>query len=98
MGFEWDLAKNRANVEKHGVDFMDAVHVFEGPTLESADRRKNYGETRILAVGVADGHYVTVIYTIRGPNHRLISARRSSRNERKAYRAFLLDAAETRKN
>jgi uncharacterized DUF497 family protein len=30
-GFEWDVAKNAANVAKHGIDFDDAVRIFEGP-------------------------------------------------------------------
>lgn len=29
MAYEWDAAKNRANLAKHGVDFADAVGVFE---------------------------------------------------------------------
>ena len=31
MRYEWDKAKNRSNIAKHGIDFADAVAVFEGP-------------------------------------------------------------------
>src|SRR5437016_1754333 len=93
MGFEWDSEKNRANIEKHGLDFKDIVHVFEGRLLEFGDARKVYGEERIIAIWVVDGHEITVVYTIRGPNLRLISARRSSRDERRAYRALYPHAA-----
>jgi uncharacterized DUF497 family protein len=36
MGFQWDLAKARANLRKHGVDFADAVGVFEDPLALTA--------------------------------------------------------------
>jgi uncharacterized protein (DUF4415 family)/uncharacterized DUF497 family protein len=53
MAFESDAAKNTANFAKHGIDFQDAVRIFEGPVLEKIDRRRDYGEERIAAVGVA---------------------------------------------
>jgi uncharacterized DUF497 family protein len=31
MRYEWDKAKNRSNIAKHGIDFADAVAVFEDP-------------------------------------------------------------------
>lgn len=86
MVFEWDAAKNAANLVKHGIDFDDAVRVFEGPVLEVVDDRRNYGEVRIIAVGAVDGREVTVVYTRRGTHRRMISARRAHSRERKAYR------------
>jgi len=41
MGFEWDAAKNAANMAKHGIDFDDAVRIFDGPVLEKVDQRRN---------------------------------------------------------
>jgi uncharacterized DUF497 family protein len=69
--FEWDEAKSDAN-------------------LEVEDRRNDYGERRVVAIGVADGLHLTVVYTDREhPSgqvaRRIISARRSSRHERKIY-------------
>ena len=58
MGYEWDPAKNRANIAKRGIDFADAVRIFDGPTLEKADDRYDYGEARTSAVGVMDGREV----------------------------------------
>jgi hypothetical protein len=55
MAFEWDAAKHTANLAKHGIDFRDAVRVFEGPVLEKTDRRWDYGDERIAAVGVTWG-------------------------------------------
>jgi len=89
MAFEWDAAKNTANLAKHGIDFRDAVRIFEGPVLEKTDRRREYGEERIAAVGVVKGFGLYVVYTIRGGKRRIISARRANRHEREAYRLAL---------
>jgi uncharacterized protein len=67
MEFEWDPAKNAANVAKHGIDFEDVVPTFfEGLILERIDVRKNYGEVRIQAFGVLDDDVLTIVYTMRG--------------------------------
>jgi len=87
--YEWDPAKNAANLAKHGIDFADAVVIFEGPVLEKIDMRRDYGEERIAAVGVASELELFVVYTMRGRNRRLISARRASRDERERYRQAL---------
>lgn len=70
MAFEWDSNKNAANMAKHGIDFEDAIRIFEGPVLESADEHHQHGEDRIVAFGVR----------CRGPRTggRLHHARRSS--------------------
>ncbi len=86
MPFEWDAAKNTANLAKHGIDFQDAVPIFDGPVLEKIDRRRDYGEERIAAVGVAMGLALYVVYTVRGDKRRIIPARRANRHERQAYR------------
>jgi hypothetical protein len=95
-----DPAKSEANLEERGFDFEFATLVFEGPTLEVQDRRHDYGEARIVAIGLADGLELTVIYTDRrdssgGVIRRIISARRSNRRERKAYKAGLKDGSES---
>jgi uncharacterized DUF497 family protein len=86
MAFEWDAVKNTANLAKHGMDFRDAVRIFEGPVMEQTDRRRHYGEERIAAVGVVEGLELYVVYTIRSGKRRIISARRANRHEREAYR------------
>ena len=87
--FDWDTAKNRANLRVHSVDFQDAVRIFESATLERWDDREDYGEDRWLAVGIVDGIELTVVYTDvetdRGQVRRIISARRATKNEREAY-------------
>ena len=84
--FEWDLAKNAANITKHGIDFEDAIGIFDGPVLVRTSDRKNYGEIRVIAFGVLDDRELAVVYTVRGTRRRIISARRAHSRERKAYR------------
>jgi uncharacterized protein len=86
MQFTWDARKNRQNVVRHGIAFEDAVRIFEGPTLEKADDRYDYGESRVYAVGVVNGIEMTVIYANRsGEERRIISAWRAEKHEREAY-------------
>ena len=89
MAFDWDAGKNAANIAKHSIDFADAARMFEGPLLERVDDREDYGETRIVAVGVVEGRELFVVYTMRGENRRIISARKANRHEREAYRQAL---------
>ena len=87
MTFEWDGAKNAANIAKHGIDFDDAIRLFEGQVVESIDGRHDDGEARIIAFGVVDDCELAVVYTMRGGHRRIISARRAHSRERKPYRA-----------
>ena len=72
---------------KHGVDFHRAAKLFDGPTVETVDERFDYGETRIHALGEIDGRVYFVTYTCRGPNRRIISARKANPDEQGAYYA-----------
>lgn len=83
--FEWDERKRAANLAKHGVDFELAKLIFEGPTLEGPDDRRNYGERRFGAFGMAKGIVLFVVYTWRGRRRRLISARKAGKHEQKIY-------------
>jgi len=51
MVFEWDEAKNRANIRKHGFDFADAEEMFRGFLLVRPDTREDYGEERWIGSG-----------------------------------------------
>ena len=90
MTFDWDPAKSDQNLEVRGFDFAFAVLVFAGPYVEFDDTRRDYGERRIVALGLADGIPLTVVFTDRlAPTgagvRRLISARLSNRKERRRY-------------
>ena len=49
MQFEWDEAKRRENIAKHGIDFRDAVTMWNGPVIDPASIRNERGERRPLA-------------------------------------------------
>ena len=61
--FEWDEAKRRANVRKHGIDFVDVPSVFRGVTVTLADTRFDYGETRFVTLGLLKRRVVVVAHT-----------------------------------
>jgi len=87
--FSWDQSKSARNLRDRGFDFEFATLIFEGPTLEREDTRRDYGERRVAAIGVAEGIPLTVVYTDRTQagevERRIISARVSDRHERQAY-------------
>jgi len=87
MDFEWDPEKARRNRRLHGVSFPEAAEVF-GDELSSTvpDPDHSRGEDRYLTFGQArSGRHLVVAHTERGGRVRLISARRMTRRERKAY-------------
>jgi uncharacterized DUF497 family protein len=55
MDFEWDEAKNRANLRKHGFDFADAEEKFRGVLVVETDAREDYGEKRWIGIGAIRG-------------------------------------------
>jgi uncharacterized DUF497 family protein len=88
MEFEWDEAKSVKNQNDRGLSFADAAMMFDGPTLETTDSRRAYGEIRVKAIGQVDEHTCVVIYTDRQGVRRIISARRANRKEREQWRLF----------
>ncbi|MFQ6017202.1 MAG: BrnT family toxin [Kiloniellaceae bacterium] len=86
--FEWDDAKAKSNLVKHGVSFVAAMRVFGDPLrIERVDTRRGYGEERIQVIGQVGGEVLFVVYTERGTGYRMISARKATRNEREEYQA-----------
>ena len=90
LEYEWSAHKSATNLAERGFDFAFASLIFEGKILEKVDDRRDYGEERFVAIGKADGITLTLVYTDRiaeegRPVRRIISARRSNSNERKAY-------------
>ena len=85
MKFEWNESKNKTNIRVHGIDFHDALQIFDHAMLVKIDNRKDYGEQRLIGLGKLDGIVVVVVFTKRGYVTRIISIRRANRNERKIY-------------
>lgn len=88
MDFEWDERKNNANIRKRGIDFVDAIEVFNHPTLTRLDTRYDYGEDRWISIGITRNRTVVVVYTERdgGETVRIISIRKALKHERKKYK------------
>ena len=87
--FEWDEEKRRRNLDEHGVDFRDAALIFENAVVEAEDRRSDYGEIRVRALGHVDDDYYLVVYTWRGDNRRIISAWKVGEDGKKRYQTLL---------
>ena len=85
MKFEWDDNKNNKNIEKHGIDFSDATEAFKNPIIEKVDDRKDYGETRWIALAYLVKFVVVIVYTIRKGVYRLISVRKAKSKETAYY-------------
>ena len=89
MAYEWDEAKSRANLEKHGLAFEDAEEVFEGDVITVVDQRKDYGEPRFATLGALRGRVVFVAHTVRANTVRIISMRKANEREQKIYQERL---------
>ena len=90
MQFEWDERKNESNITKHGMDFVEAPRLFSGPMRVISDNRRDYGEDRLIGLGLLDNRVVLVAFT--EPEEgviRIISMRRALGHEQKQYEHYL---------
>ena len=86
MGYQWDPNKAAINLRSHEVDFADAVGVFEDEWALTIDEQEGGGEQRFVSLGMDFlGRVLIVVYTYRGDDIRLISARTATKKERKIY-------------
>ena len=90
MIFAWDEAKNRTNFAKHGLNFADAERVLTGPCVTFVDDRFDYGEERLISLGILAGRVVLIAHVHRSPDTtRIISMRKANRREQKIYQKRL---------
>ena len=83
--FEWDESKADTNKIKHGISFADTFAVFDDPNAVTVEDFQQ-DEQRYATIGMdAFGRILVVVYTWRGENIRIISARKALRNEVKQY-------------
>lgn len=86
MTYAWDRRKATANLQKHGVDFADAVTALEDDRALSMRDPYSSDEDRFIALGMdALGRIVLVAYTYRDDGIRIISARKAEPRERRQY-------------
>jgi uncharacterized DUF497 family protein len=83
--FEWDKNKADNNLEKHGVTFEEAAEVFFDPFYQVGDATSNH-EQRDFIIGYSLSiRLLLVVYVERSERTRIISARPTTRTERKLY-------------
>jgi len=85
VDYEWDEAKRRANLSKHGLDFplIDDFE-WETATIEPDDRH-DYGEPRWIATGLLNARLCIVVFTYRVGRMRIISLRTAGNKEKARY-------------
>lgn len=84
MEFEFDPTKSAANLEKHGIDFTQTQQLWQDVTRIEVPAR-TVDEPRWLVIGRIDGKHWSVVVTYRQGRARIISARRSRKEEVALY-------------
>jgi uncharacterized DUF497 family protein len=84
--FEFDNKKSELNKDKHGIDFIEAQQIWEDPDCIMIPARTR-GESRFLLIGKYQQRIWSAIFTIRNKKIRIISVRRTRKNEEKIYRS-----------
>lgn len=87
MAITYHPLKRQRCLDERGLDFEDAAQVFEGRVVEWEDDRRDYGETRMICVGLLRGRMVVIGYTQRGEDRHVFSMRKANDREQEKYRA-----------
>jgi len=85
MRFTWSEAKRKLNLHTHGLDFVDAARVFDGPTFTFEDDRFEYSEQRFISLGLLDDFVVSIVHTESTRQIRVISFRKATKHEQAIY-------------
>ncbi len=89
MAITYDPAKRAWTIRERGLDFEDAEEVFAGRTYQREDDRRDYGEIRIVTVGLLRQRMVVVVWTPRGAARHVISMRKANDREKARYARYL---------
>ena len=84
MLFEFDLKKSDANKQKHGLDFNEAQALWGDPDLIEVPVQA-IDEPRFVVIGMVSGKHWSGVITYRGEKIRIISVRRSRKEEIEIY-------------
>lgn len=85
MKISWDPTKRERTLAERGLDFADAVGVFEGLHFDIPDERLDYGEPRFLTFGFHLDRMVSLVWTPRDAGRRIISMRYANDRERARF-------------
>ncbi len=84
MEFEFDPKKSHSNKQKHGIDFNEALALWDDPDLIEIPV-KTLDEQKHVVIGKIAGKYWSGVITYRGEKIRIISVRRSRKEEVEIY-------------
>ena len=84
MEFEFDPNKSASNKAKHGIDFAEAQELWNDPHLLEIEAH-SLDEPRFLLIGTINGKHWSAVITYRGDSVRIISVRRSRKEEVELY-------------
>lgn len=85
MRYEWDANKNAANKSKHGIAFKNAEDFEWDSAVIREDARKDYGETRHIALGMITGRLHVMVAIFKTDIIRIVSLRKANKREVKSY-------------
>jgi uncharacterized DUF497 family protein len=89
MAITFDPPKRDKALAERGLDFDAAADVFEGACFSFEDNREDYGETRIITIGLLAGRMVVIGWTPRGDDRHVFSMRKANDREQRKYASFL---------
>jgi len=81
----YDPAKRAATLRDRDIDFESAAEVFDGVVVDIPDERFDYGEARVMTVGLLRGRMVIVVWTARGGARHVISMRKANDREQARF-------------
>ena len=85
MQITYDITKRNKTLIERGLDFADAKAVFAGHHFTAEDLRQDYGEVRLISIGLLKGRMVVLVWTPRGEDRRIISMRKANEREQVLY-------------
>ena len=85
MKITFDPVKRASTLKDRSLDFADAAEIFAGKTLNIPDERRDYGESRIITVGLLRGRMVVVVWTPRGGARHVFSMRKANDREKARF-------------
>ena len=81
----YDPNKRLVTLRDRGLDFEQSVEVFDGGTIDWPDRRFDYGEDRIVTIGLLESRMVVVVWTPRDDARHVISMRKANAREQARF-------------
>ena len=85
MNISFDPSKDAANLAKHGVSLADAGAFEWDGAVTFPDRRRDYGEDRLIGIGYIGDRLFVVVFVERAEARRIISLRKANQREERIY-------------